>query len=859
MAFTDATSPKRSFEMPEGFLDPTNHWPFRLWQDGLAYTVDAFQRTALVMDVLRQRGAQYHEHMAQTAPTVLSFESETVLDGATLPRPVNYSLQRIIPPAGVELDLKKRPFVIVDPRAGHGPGIGGFKSDSEIGVALAAGHPCYFIGFLPRPVPGQTVEDVIAAEAACLEKVIALHPEAEGKPVVIGNCQAGWQLMMTAAIRPDLFGPIIIAGTPLSFWAGHRGQDPMRYSGGLLGGSWLTAFASDLGAGLFDGAWLVQNFENLNPANTLVGKQYALWDKVDTEAPRYLGFEKWWNGHVLLNGEEIQYIVDKLFVGNRLATADIVTKDGVRVDLRAIRSPIIVFCSKGDNISPPPQALGWICDLYESVDDIRCHGQTIVYAVHESVGHLGIFVSAAVARKEHREFASNIDFIDVLPPGLYEAQILPAEAAPSGQSGQEGDPNVLRFAARSINDVAAHVEPLPDDERRFATVSRLSRVTLGLYRDLVQPWVRQLVGETTAEILRSLHPLRLSYELFSDTNPWLNGVPELAAAARRDRRPVGSENIWRNLEQRLARQMETALDVYRDRRDATAEALFMGIYGHPLTQALFGLNADDAPPRSHPGETPEHRRFLAEQGAELRRRLHVGGLREAGMRALLHVALAERMADARGFNALRALRDTHGRGLELAEFKRLVRDQFLMLLLDPAAALETLPDLLAGATVEEITRVSEDLVMVAGAAGPLDTKGQERLDSMVALFQDLAARAPRAPGKASPAATAPAPDTSLPNPVLDQAPAAAAPAAAAEPSAPTPPRSKPTAAKVRRAKAAPTPTEPPPAETSVITEEPTTSPPVEVAAEPKPGPVATAPVTVPQRAPTPRRAKAPRR
>jgi hypothetical protein len=62
------------------------------------------------------------------------------------------------------------------PRAGHGPGIGGFKADSEIGVAFKAGHPCYFIGFLPDPMPGQTIEDIARAEAAFLEKVIALHP-----------------------------------------------------------------------------------------------------------------------------------------------------------------------------------------------------------------------------------------------------------------------------------------------------------------------------------------------------------------------------------------------------------------------------------------------------------------------------------------------------------------------------------------------------------------------------------------------------------------------------------------------------------------------------------------------------------
>ncbi len=183
----------------------------------------------------------------------------------------------------------RRPFVVVDPRAGHGPGIGGFKADSEIGVAFKAGHPCYFIGFLPDPMPGQTIEDIAYAEAAFLEMVIALHPEADGKPCVIGNCQAGWAVMMLAAIRPELFGPIIIAGSPLSYWAGVRGKYPMRYSGGLLGGSWLTAFASDLGRGKFDGAWLVQNFENQNPANTLWTKQYNLYSKIDTEAPAVSG------------------------------------------------------------------------------------------------------------------------------------------------------------------------------------------------------------------------------------------------------------------------------------------------------------------------------------------------------------------------------------------------------------------------------------------------------------------------------------------------------------------------------------------------------------------------------------------
>ena len=395
------------------------------WGPAGEYMVDTMQRTILYWDLMRRRSEQYYDQKAKEVPHVLLFEHESVLDGRTLKRPVNYGLVRVKPPAGVVIDQRKRPFVVVDPRAGHGPGIGGFKADSELGVAMRAGHPCYFVGFTPEPMPGQTIEDIMHAEAIFLEKVIELHPDAEGKPCIIGNCQAGWAVMMVAATRPELCGPVIVPGSPLSYWAGVEGENPMRYTGGLAGGSWMTMMTSDLANGQFDGGHLVKNFENLNPANTLWSKQYDIWSTIDTGAERYLEFEKWWGGHVDLNGEEIQWIVDNLFVGNRLATGEIVTAAGERIDLRNIRSPIICFCSKGDNITPPQQALGWICDLYEKDDDIRACGQTIVYAVHDTVGHLGIFVSGGIAKKEHSEFASNIDLIDVLPPGLYEAVMTP--------------------------------------------------------------------------------------------------------------------------------------------------------------------------------------------------------------------------------------------------------------------------------------------------------------------------------------------------------------------------------------------------------------------------------------------------
>jgi len=135
------------------------------------YWQDAWQRSILFLDVLRERGNIYLEQSTKEVPHVLSFKVELVRDGRTLARPVNYALARIIPPAGTKTDPMKAPVVVVDPRAGHGPGIGGMKQESEIGVALAAGHPCYFIGFLPKPMPGQTIEDVCRAEAIFIEEV----------------------------------------------------------------------------------------------------------------------------------------------------------------------------------------------------------------------------------------------------------------------------------------------------------------------------------------------------------------------------------------------------------------------------------------------------------------------------------------------------------------------------------------------------------------------------------------------------------------------------------------------------------------------------------------------------------------
>jgi pimeloyl-ACP methyl ester carboxylesterase len=705
--------------------------PFAMFADAMGYAIDAAQRGVLFWDVLRERGNQYREHMAENAPHVLDYKVELVVDGRKLERPVNYALVRVIPPDGVDINPKLRPFVVVDPRAGHGPGIGGFKADSEIGVAFRAGHPCYFVGFLPEPVPGQTIGDIASAEAIFIEKVITAHPEASGKPCVIGNCQAGWAVMMLAALRPELFGPIIVAGSPLSYWAGVHGKNPMRYSGGLLGGSWLTALTSDLGNGKFDGAWLVQNFENQNPANTLWAKQYNLYSKIDTEAPRYLGFEKWWGGHVNLNAEEIQFIVDELFVGNNLAAGRIQTPDGTTIDLRNIRSPIVVFCSKGDNITPPQQALGWILDLYDNVDDIRSYGQTIVYTIHESVGHLGIFVSGGVAKKEHGEFSSNIDLIDTLPPGLYEAVFEDKGENTTNPDLASGN-WVMRCEARTLDDIRALGGNDMADDRRFAAAARVSEMNLSLYRTFMQPIVRAMVPAPVADWIRQLHPLRLQYEVFSDQNPFMAPVARLAEQVRANRKNVDKDNPFLVAQENMSKRIEGALDSWREASEAWAERMFLGIYGSPTLQAAVGIDPSGTQRLRKASKNPLHRDLLQKRIAELKALIATGGLRAAVVRSLIYVGMNRAAVDERGFELARRIRETHG-DMPIAEFKDLVREQFNILLIDQKAALEAIPSLLPP-DLESREKAYELIQQVLRARGDLSAEDSDRMKEIARLF-----------------------------------------------------------------------------------------------------------------------------
>ncbi len=662
------------------------------WQKYLSeYIVDSVQRSIIFADILRKRGNNYIKHIRSGQPPVLTFNYELILNAKNFEHPANYALVRISDrrkrDVSPDKDRRskskdrpakpKRPIVIVDPRAGHGPGIGGSKRDSEIGMALEHGHPVYFILFYTEPIPGQTMADVIAAMEKFMEKIVELHPYADA-PAIMGNCQAGWAAALVCADRPDVAGPLVLNGAPLSYWSGVAGVNPMRYKGGLLGGVWVNSFFSDLGNGVFDGANLVLNFELLNPANTFWSKQYNVYTQVDTEEKRYLDFERWWGGFFMLNTDEIHFIVRNLFVGNKLERGQLELREGDKISLKNIESPIIVFASMGDNITPAQQALNWIPRVYSSIEDIKRHGQVIIYIIHKDIGHLGIFVAGSVAKKEHDQIIGNFDMIDFLQPGLYEMVI-------------EGDIKSgnfdTSFEPRTFGDIAAYDDGT-EDETDFSVVSKVSEANDSLYQLMARPWVKLWTTELSAEVIRYLHPLRTQRYLFADINPLMRPVKNIASIVRNNRKPAAADNPFTAMEKDVSEYIENVLDIYRDLRDLNQELLFQQIYGNDWLRRFFPPG-----PQEPPQETPDDERSDYDKRLSA---LEEGGLAAGLIRVYMAIAKIGGHVKRAHFEIGEEIAQTHRvlSKLRPAQFKKIMHEQTAILQADEDRAINALSALI---------------------------------------------------------------------------------------------------------------------------------------------------------------------
>ena len=284
-----------------------------------------------------------------------------------------------------------------------------------------------------------------------------------------------------------------------------------------------------------------------------------------------------------MNREEIEWITRNLFVGNKLWTGGAKATGGKTFDLRDIKAPIVLFASMGDNITPPQQAFNWVADVYGSTDEIKSRGQVIVGLLHQDIGHLGIFVSGKVAKKEHAQIVSVLESIEMLPPGLYGMQIHESK----GRDGKvEYDVDFKEFR---LEDVAARLNRFErNDEKPFEAVAAISEFNQRAYELFMQPFVQATSNEFTAKLGRQFHPLRFQRWLVSDLNPWLGWLGPAAGVVKSQRASAGPDNALTKVEKAASSAISASLEYYRAMRDAASEAAFFQTYG-----SVFSLYVAD--------------------------------------------------------------------------------------------------------------------------------------------------------------------------------------------------------------------------------------------------------------------------
>lgn len=248
----------------------------------------------------------------------------------------------------------------------------------------------------------------------------------------------------------------------------------------------------------------------------------------------------------------------------------------------------------------------------------------------------------------------------------------------------------------------------------------------------------------------------------------------MADAVRKNRHPVSQDNLFKAFENMGSDQLVASLNAMRDLRDSSTEKMFMDIYGQPLLQAAVGLYGDAHVHRRRPGAEPEHRRFVEQRQEALREKIAHGSAHEAVMRSLIYVMGGAPATDERNFKRLRASRAELEPGIELSEFKRLVREQFFILKLDREAALSSLPNLLAGKSNDDIDGYISHLEHVFAASGELSEHAAERFAQIKALFNKARPRKAEAIAKSkdakeeATAATTPSPAAEEPTPAAEE-------------------------------------------------------------------------------------------
>ena len=226
----------------------------------------------LFWDTLRQRGNNWLAHEAAGKPPVLIYEYEMIADARTFERPVNYALVRIIPPRACVVDDTHAP--VRDRRSARGTWSGHRRLQGRLRSRRRAHGRA---SGLLRDLLSRS--DARADAGRRHRRGSRIHPHRRGAssaepeagarrqlPGRLGGDDArGVAARHRGALRHQRRADVVLGR--------QRRREPDALRGRSAGRRLARRCSRATWArGKFDGAHLVSNFENLNPAN-------ALWDK----------------------------------------------------------------------------------------------------------------------------------------------------------------------------------------------------------------------------------------------------------------------------------------------------------------------------------------------------------------------------------------------------------------------------------------------------------------------------------------------------------------------------------------------------------------------------------------------------
>jgi hypothetical protein len=173
----------------------------------------------------------------------------------------------------------------------------------------------------------------------------------------------------------------------------------------------------------------------------------------------------------------------------------------------------------------------------------------------------------------------------------------------------------VEFVEHELADIKARLNRLKRaDEKPFEAVSEIAEFNQRAYELFAQPLVQELSNEYSAKLGRDFHPLRFQRWAISDLNPWLQWLGPAAELVKSQRRPTSPEQPFRQVETLVSEMVSASLDLYRDIRDATSEALFFQTYGNIFSFYLADQREAEAQrlaPPSDPRQLPFVREALA--------------------------------------------------------------------------------------------------------------------------------------------------------------------------------------------------------------------------------------------------------